>query len=69
MKERCIRCGKETEYEASTPVAVRRFFVEGSGQLCPRCDQELYGVAGPLGVPFGTGLSQTSDEKHTDYSK
>ena len=69
MKEICICCGRETEYEVSTPVTVRRYYVEGSGQLCPLCYQELYGVAGFLGVPFGTGLPQTSDEKRTDYSQ
>lgn len=44
MKERCIRCGKETEYDISTPVTVRRRYVEGSGQLCEKCFYELYPV-------------------------
>ena len=66
MKERCVRCGKETEYEINSPVTLRRYYVEGSGQLCPLCYQELYGVARSLGVPFGTGLPQTSDEKCAD---
>ena len=68
-KELCIRCNKLTPYHPNTPITLRRYYVEGSGQLCPLCYQELYGVAGSLGVPFGTGLPQTSDEKHTDYSK
>ena len=69
QKELCIRCGKPTPYDINTPITLRRYFVEGSGQLCPLCYRELYGVAGALGVPFGTGLPQTSDEKRTDYSK
>lgn len=69
--ERCIRCNKPTPYHPNTPITLRRYYVEGSGQLCPLCYQELYGVAGALGVPFGSpGLPQTSDEKRTDnYSK
>ena len=69
MKEICICCGRETEYEVSTPVTVRRYYVEGSGQLCPLCYQELYGVAGFLGVPFGTGLDKQKQPDSTDYSK
>lgn len=53
-KELCIRCSKPTPYDINTPITLRRYFVEGSGQLCPLCYQELYGVAGALGVPFGT---------------
>jgi hypothetical protein len=68
-KELCIRCNKPTPYHPNTPIMLRRYYVEGSGQLCPLCYQELYGVAGSLGVPFGTGLPQTSEEKRTDYSE
>ncbi len=45
MKETCIRCGRETKYEVSSPVAVRRSYIEGSGQLCEKCFYELYSVA------------------------
>lgn len=41
-KERCVRYGKETPYDQSTPVAARRYFVEGTGQLCPDCWRKLY---------------------------
>ena len=68
-KELCIRCNKPTPYHSNTPITLRRYYVEGSGQLCPLCYHELYGGAGALEVPFGTGLPQTSDEKRTDYSK
>ena len=70
QKELCIRCGKPTLYDINTPITLRRYFVEGSGQLCPLCYQELYGVAGSLGVPFGTGLDQEKQLDSTDdYSK
>lgn len=42
MKELCVRCGKEMEYDINTPVTVRRYFIEGSGQLCEACFQDLY---------------------------
>lgn len=60
-KEICIRCGRETEYDVSTPITARRYYVEGSGQLCHLCYQELYGVAPSLGISSGGGL----DEKQT----
>ena len=70
MKNTCVRCGKETEYEINSPVTLRRYYVEGSGQLCPLCYQELYGGAGSLRVPFGTGLDQEKQPDSTDdYSK
>ena len=68
-KELCIRCNKPTPYHPNTPITLRRYYVEGSGQLCPLCYQELYGMTGSLGVPFGSRLPQTSDGKRTDYSK
>ena len=43
-KEKCIRCGVETEYDVSSPVTVRRWYIEGSGQLCEKCFYELYQV-------------------------
>ncbi len=43
-KEICTRCGKETEYDVGIPVTLRRYYVEGSGQLCEECWQELYPV-------------------------
>jgi hypothetical protein len=45
-KEKCIRCGVETEYDVSSPVTVRRWYIEGSGQLCEKCYFTLYPVPG-----------------------
>lgn len=42
MKELCVRCGKETEYLISTPIEVRKYFIEGAGQLCPECWRRLW---------------------------
>ena len=40
--EKCVRCGKETQNDESTPVMERRYFVEGSGQLCEECWRRVY---------------------------
>lgn len=41
-KELCVRCGKETAYDPSTPIEMRRWYVEGAGQLCEKCWIALY---------------------------
>ena len=41
-KELCIRCGRPTPYDINTPIHLRRYFVEGSGQLCEQCFSQLY---------------------------
>ena len=48
MTELCIRCGKPTPYHPNTPITLRRYYVEGSGQLCEKCFYELYPVPGSL---------------------
>lgn len=40
--ELCIRCGKQTLYNIHTPIDMRKYYVEGSGQLCQDCFQFLY---------------------------
>ena len=67
QKELCIRCGKPTPYHPSTPITLRRYYVEGSGQLCPLCWQELYGVASSLQSVYERDLGKQPDS--TDYSK
>lgn len=47
VKEKCVRCGKETAYDQSTPVDMRRWYVEGSGQLCEACWLKLWPTATP----------------------
>jgi hypothetical protein len=52
-KELCIRCNKPTPYHPNTPITLRRYYVEGSGQLCSHCFYELY----PMPTSFGSKLS------------
>lgn len=42
MIEKCTRCGKPTPYHPNTPITLRRYYIEGSGQLCEKCFYELY---------------------------
>ena len=41
-KERCILCGGLTETAKEQPLSEREYYIEGAGQLCKRCYQELY---------------------------
>lgn len=41
-KEKCVVCGAETEYMFSTPISEREYYIEGAGQLCPKCHYNLY---------------------------
>lgn len=35
--DKCVLCGEDTGILKDTPVDMRWFYVEGSGQLCPAC--------------------------------
>jgi hypothetical protein len=37
VKDHCILCGVETIYDESTHVDMRMGYIEGAGQLCPKC--------------------------------
>ena len=44
MKDRCVRCKSETEYEEDVHIDFRYYYIEGVGQLCPKCHKEIYGT-------------------------
>lgn len=68
-KELCIRCGKETPYEVNTPITVRRYFVEGAGQLCEACFHILYPVPGALRSKLGFDyISPNASEKQENIN-
>ena len=37
VKDRCVLCNTETEYDHSTHINNREYYIEGCGQLCPPC--------------------------------
>ncbi|MGB9848158.1 MAG: hypothetical protein ACPLKV_03080 [Minisyncoccia bacterium] len=41
-KEHCVICGAETPYKKTDDVLKRKYYVEGSGQLCERCYFLIY---------------------------
>ena len=47
VKEKCIFCKKDTEYNTCKPIHMRYFYVEGCGQLCGKC---YYNHAYSLGM-------------------
>lgn len=42
MKDKCVTCGKETLYDREDHIDTRLGYVEGSGQLCLDCYDEIY---------------------------
>lgn len=42
MIEKCIRCNKPTPYDIDYPITQRRYYIDGSGQLCQSCYEVLY---------------------------
>ena len=69
VKEKCIRCGKETEYDINTPITLRRYFVEGAGQLCEACFHILYPVPGASATYCGGDLGQKRDNDRKKADK
>lgn len=39
--EKCVCCGRDTGISLSMPVELRKFFVDGCGQLCESCYMAL----------------------------
>lgn len=40
--EKCVICGKETNYRRNTPISKREGYIECAGQLCLACYRRLY---------------------------
>tara|TARA_B100001123_G_C14312904_1_gene632132 strand:+ start:32 stop:211 length:180 start_codon:yes stop_codon:yes gene_type:complete len=41
-KDKCVVCKEDTPYEKETHVHKRYCYVEGAGQLCETCWDEIY---------------------------
>lgn len=39
--EECILCGTLTEVKKSEPIEFRDGYIQGAGQLCPKCQLEV----------------------------
>lgn len=42
MKDKCVVCGKETEYDKDKHIDLREHYIEGAGQLCEECYKNIY---------------------------
>lgn len=42
MKEKCVVCEKKTKYNKEDHIDFRIGYIEGSGQLCLNCYDEIY---------------------------
>ena len=40
--EKCVLCGKETQYPRHMHIDFRENYVEGVGQLCTECANKIY---------------------------
>jgi hypothetical protein len=41
-KDKCVICGCETQYDEFDHIDLRYFYIEGCGQLCPKCFDDTY---------------------------
>jgi len=42
MKDNCVSCNEETQYNITDSVFVRNYYIEGAGQLCKSCFERIY---------------------------
>ena len=42
MKDRCVSCAVETQYDVSENINNRLYYVDGAGQLCEDCYERIY---------------------------
>ena len=40
--DKCVCCEKDSGVPHDTPIAERKYYIQGSGQLCGSCYNELY---------------------------
>jgi hypothetical protein len=41
-KEKCVMCGTQTNYDTITHIDFRVGYIEGVGQLCEECYNNIY---------------------------
>ena len=39
--DRCVYCGQFTEFTADTPICLRKYYIQGGGQLCRDCYEDI----------------------------
>tara|TARA_R110000824_G_C15158334_1_gene671662 strand:+ start:1366 stop:1542 length:177 start_codon:yes stop_codon:yes gene_type:complete len=41
-KDKCVLCKIDTQYDEITHIDSRLYYIEGCGQLCPKCYNDTY---------------------------
>lgn len=41
--EKCVSCHEVTDIDINAHVSTRNYYIEGAGQLCPKCYFTIYG--------------------------
>lgn len=39
--DRCVYCGQLTEFTVDTPICLRKYYIQGGGQLCRDCYEDI----------------------------
>jgi hypothetical protein len=42
-KDKCVMCDCDTSYKKIDHIDIRKYYVEGAGQLCEKCYVLIYG--------------------------
>lgn len=66
MKELCIRCGRPTPYDIHTPISSRRYYIDGSGQLCEDCWKRVYGDIKTITLPSMVTPTRPDQERYKE---
>ena len=66
MIKNCIRCGRPTPYDIHTPIDRRKYYVDGSGQLCEDCWKMVYGQIKTITLPTPAVPTQADQEKYKE---
>ena len=40
--EKCVSCGAETTVPIDQHIDLRKYYIEGAGQLCEKCYKKIY---------------------------
>lgn len=40
--EKCVVCNKKLNVEKKRPIEKRKYYIQGAGQLCEQCYNQLY---------------------------
>jgi len=42
MNDKCVSCGLDTDFDTTSDVNYRFYYVDGGGQLCKKCYNRIF---------------------------